>query len=104
MDSYILVIAQASTSADNADKFGQVEHEFARACRTEPGCLSYEVFRSVERPERYVSVEKYADQEAFAAHRASEHFRDIGLGQLMPLAESIDVQLFEGPRPAPRPE
>jgi hypothetical protein len=45
--------------------------------------------------------EKYADEAAFAAHRASDHFREIGLGKLMPMAVVRDVQLFSAPAPVP---
>ncbi|MCX5208570.1 antibiotic biosynthesis monooxygenase [Kitasatospora sp. NBC_00240] len=79
MESHVLVVADVSCSPENAVEFGRILHEFAGACREEPGCLSYEVFRSEESPQRYVSIEKYADAAAFAAHRDSDHFREIGL-------------------------
>ncbi|WP_405897903.1 antibiotic biosynthesis monooxygenase [Streptomyces sp. NBC_00727] len=95
MDSHVLVVADVSCKPEDAEEFGQVLHEFAAACRAEPGCLSYEVFRSEDSPERYVSLEKYADAAAFAAHRDSDHFREIGLARLMPLATARDVQLYD---------
>ncbi|GHH65006.1 hypothetical protein GCM10018781_16700 [Kitasatospora indigofera] len=101
MDSHVLVIADVSCSPENAGEFGQVLHEFAAACRAEPGCLSYEVFRSEESPERYVSIERYADAAAFAAHRESGHFREIGLARLMPLTTARDVQMYDPPREVP---
>ena len=43
--------------------------------RDEPGCLRFDV-SSVEGDEhRFVLYELYADAEAFAAHKASPHFR-----------------------------
>ncbi|MBP0451062.1 antibiotic biosynthesis monooxygenase [Kitasatospora sp. RG8] len=101
MDSHVLVIADTSSSPENAEEFGRVLQKFARACRTEPGCLSYEVFRSLDQPERCVSIEKYADAEAFAAHRASAHFRDIGLGEVVPLVVARDVRMYDAPRDIP---
>ncbi|MFF1868547.1 putative quinol monooxygenase [Kitasatospora herbaricolor] len=101
MDSHVLVVADVSCSPENAVEFGRVLHEFAAACRAEPGCLSYEVFRSEESPERYVSIEKYADPAAFAAHRGSGHFREIGLARLMPLTTARDVRLYDAPREVP---
>lgn len=38
---------------------------------------------------------------AFDAHCASAHFARIGIGQVMPLIESRDVQMFSGPNPIP---
>jgi quinol monooxygenase YgiN len=94
MDPHVLVVADVSSSPENAERFGPALQELAQACRTEPGCLSYDVFQSVEQPERYVSIEKYTDAAAFAAHRDSDHFREIGLAKVMPLVVRRDVQMY----------
>ncbi|MEZ0095331.1 putative quinol monooxygenase [Streptacidiphilus sp. EB129] len=101
MDSHVLVVADTSSRPENAEEFGRILQKFAQACRTEPGCLSYEVFRSLDQPERCVSIEKYADREAFAAHRASAHFRDIGLGEVMPLVVARDIRMYDAPQDVP---
>lgn len=101
MDSPVLVVADVSCSPENAVEFGQVLREFAAACREEPGCLSYDVFRSEDSPERYVSIEKYVDSAAFAAHRDSDHFRETGLARLMPLTTARDVRAYDQPREIP---
>ena len=98
MDSHVLIVADTSSSPENAEEFGRVLRNFAEHCRAEPGCLSYEIFQSVDRPGRFVSIEKYADAEAFAAHRASAHFREIGVGQVMPLLVERDVQMYGPPQ------
>jgi quinol monooxygenase YgiN len=97
----VLLTADTSSSPENADELGRVLRKFAQACRAEPGCLSYEVFRSVDQPERYMSIEKYVDGEAFAAHRASAHFREIGLGEVVPLVVARDIRMYDGPRDVP---
>ena len=50
----------------------------------EPGCLLYTLNRG-DAPDTYVFMERYADEEATKAHRASEHFRTLGreMGQYM---------------------
>ncbi|MFG1793240.1 putative quinol monooxygenase [Nocardia sp. NPDC049149] len=104
MESYLFVIADTSTSPENAEKFGELLQTFAEASRTEPGCLAYDIFRSVEQPERFISIEKYVDDAAFAAHRSSDHMRELGLEQLIPMLTARDVQMFTGPNPvAPTP-
>src|SRR5690606_12553936 len=37
-------------------------------CRAEPGCLQYEVFRSLEFPNQFALLEAWADQESYDAH------------------------------------
>ncbi|NUR58392.1 MAG: antibiotic biosynthesis monooxygenase [Catenulispora sp.] len=101
MDSHVLVIADTSSSPENADEFGRVLERFAQACRAEQGCLSYEIFRSPTQPERFVSIERYADVDAFTAHRASTHFKEIGLGEVMPLLVSRDIRMYGAPIEVP---
>lgn len=101
MESNVLVVADVTCSPENAVELSRVLHEFAAACREEPGCVSYDVFRSEGTPERYVSIEKYVDSAAFVAHRDSDHFREIGLARLMPLAIARDVRMSDQPREVP---
>ncbi|GCD96921.1 putative quinol monooxygenase [Embleya hyalina] len=101
MDSYVLVVADVSCDPKDVDAFGRVMREFAAACREEPGCLSYEIFRSEDVPERFVFLEKYVDSAAFAAHRACDHYRDIGLARLLPLITAHDVRMYDRPREVP---
>lgn len=97
----MLVVAHVSCNPEDTEEFGRILQELAAACREEPGCLSYEVFHSAERPGRYVSIETYADTEAFAAHRGSVHFREIGMARLMPLVAERDVRMYDRPREIP---
>ena len=42
--------------------------EHVRRSRTEPGCISHEVSRDVEQPDRFVFVERWSDMAALQAH------------------------------------
>lgn len=56
----------------------------------EPGCLSYELWRSEEARE-FVFVERYAGEAAAQAHVKSDHYRRIGrqMGELMDGAPTV---------------
>jgi quinol monooxygenase YgiN len=43
----------------------------------EPGCLLYTLNRGDD-PQTYVFMERYRDEDAVKAHRATEHFRTFG--------------------------
>src|SRR5207247_6762667 len=101
MPWYLLVVAAVACRPEDAARLDVALPELAAACRDEPGCLSYDLYRSVDKPERYVSIEKYADNAAFAAHRASQHFADLGANKVMPLLTSRDVQVCTNPELAP---
>jgi autoinducer 2-degrading protein len=53
--------------------------------RAEPGCLQYDAHRDPGDPNAFFLFERYADEEAFAAHGASAHFKEFVLGQALPL-------------------
>lgn len=46
----------------------------AKHSRTEETCLKWEWSRHVSEPNQFAIYELYTDAEAFAAHKASEHF------------------------------
>lgn len=94
MDAHVLVVAEMTCKPEDAEEFARVLGEFGAVCRTEDGCLSFEVLRSEGVPERFVSIERYVDAAAFAAHRASEHFREVGMGRVMPLTVAREVRLY----------
>jgi quinol monooxygenase YgiN len=43
----------------------------------EPGCLLYTLSKGDD-PVTYVFMERYANDEALAAHRGTDHFRSLG--------------------------
>ncbi|MDF1815273.1 MAG: putative quinol monooxygenase [Verrucomicrobiales bacterium] len=48
----------------------------AKHSRTEETCLKWEWSRHVSEPNQFAIYELYTDTEAFAAHKASEHFAE----------------------------
>jgi quinol monooxygenase YgiN len=71
----IFITARFSVRPEHADRWPQIADEFTRATRSEPGCLWFDWFRSVDDPTEYVLVEAFPDDTAGAAHLHSEHFR-----------------------------
>jgi quinol monooxygenase YgiN len=62
--------------------------------RREPGCRLYEVFRAAETPRTFLIFEKYDDEAALEAHRASEHFQRSGKNGIQPIAERREAALY----------
>lgn len=61
--------------------------------RREEGNLFYTVHQSNTEPRTFMLYEAYKDEAAVAAHRASEHFQAIALGQIIPVLENREVIL-----------
>lgn len=66
----------------------------------EPGCLGYEVFRSVDDPARLLLVERYRDAAAVEAHRATSHYQTLVVGRIIPLLQTRTVELLQVRSPA----
>ena len=82
-------------------KEGEEEHvrqlleEIVPLVRAEPGCLMYIAHRSAEDPRTFFLYEQYVDEAAVLAHRQTEHFQELVLGQAVPLLESRVRTAFE---------
>lgn len=75
----------------------QVLAELTQLSRREAGCVTYLTQQSKDDPRRFYIFERYRDQAALDAHRASEHFQRLAAGRLYKLTtgekriENFDV-------------
>ena len=70
----VTVVATLRAARGKADALAALLVEQAGVIRkTEPGCIVYRVHRSTSDPDAFLFYEIYADDAAFAAHRASPH-------------------------------
>lgn len=58
-----VVVQFTAESAARADELVSGLAERSQAVQKEPGCIQFEVFRSVLRPERYALIELWESQE-----------------------------------------
>ena len=71
-----------------ADAVAELLRQLRPLSLAEPGCLQYDVLRDPDDPAGFFLYERYTDDEAFAAHQASDHFQELVLGEALPrLAE-----------------
>ena len=64
------------------EKFRQTYVTLCPEVRKEPGCIEYEMHQSLERPDNFVMLERWADEEALATHFALLQTRGLGLDNL----------------------
>jgi quinol monooxygenase YgiN len=74
----ILIVVRQPVRAKYADQFPELVADFTDATRAEPGCISFDWYRSTDDPNLYMLVELFRDEEAGKAHVESEHFRAAG--------------------------
>jgi quinol monooxygenase YgiN len=63
--------------------------------RQEAGNLVYQAYRDPEVPGVFHLFEIYQDEEAYAAHGASEHFATYGHGQAIPVLAKRERAFYE---------
>jgi quinol monooxygenase YgiN len=89
-----VVIAQYRAREGEAERVAAALAEMVAPTRSEPGNLDYQVFRDPKDPSLFVLFERYADEEAFDAHRATPHFGTWLAGVALPaLADRIRLDL-----------
>lgn len=72
------IVATIKVKPGMEKEFEAVAKELvAKVNANEPGCKLYALHHG-EAPNTYVFMERYADQAAVEAHRASDHFKTLG--------------------------
>ena len=79
-----VVIAQYRAQAGETDRVEEALRKMVAPTRAEPGNLDYQVFRDPSDRSLFVLFERYADSDAFEAHRATPHFATYLAGIVLP--------------------
>ncbi|MGV7207618.1 putative quinol monooxygenase [Oxalobacteraceae bacterium A2-2] len=95
----VTVVAQWQTTSIALPEVLGLLAELRPRSLAEPGCLSYEVYRSVETPASVLLVERYRDEAALEQHRQSEHYQTLVMARALPLLTARKVE-FLRPRNA----
>ncbi len=91
----ISAVARLKVKEGQEQEFEALALEMANAVNAnEEGCELYEVHRGDD-PQTYVFIERYQDEAAVEAHRASDHFKSIGARMGAHMAGRPDVQSFQ---------
>ena len=63
--------------------------------RAEDGNVFYQAYQDAAEPSVFRLFEIYADEEAYAAHGASTHFKEFALEQAIPVLADRERAFFE---------
>lgn len=80
---------------DDADEIEAIARELRDASRREPGVVSFDVGRSLEKPGVFAFWEVYRDDASLEAHTQSEHFKRLVIGRIRPLAKDRNFEKVE---------
>ncbi|MDA0090116.1 antibiotic biosynthesis monooxygenase [Brachyspira hyodysenteriae] len=90
----IKIVAKNTVSSENKSKFIEIANELIIKSRKENGCISYNLYESVDG--KYLTfIEEWKDEKAIENHNNSEHFKAIvpKLGELT--SADMDVTLYK---------
>ena len=91
----IAIIAHLPVAEGKESEFERVMGELAQKVRDgEPGCTLYQLHKNKKSGE-YVMIERYADQDALAAHGQTEHFKEYFPKLGACLSARPDIQIFD---------
>jgi quinol monooxygenase YgiN len=81
----LLVVAQWETKQGQADRVADILRRFVSRAQGEPGVKLFLISRGKDNPAQFLFYELFADDAAFAAHQASDHFKTLIAGEALPL-------------------
>jgi quinol monooxygenase YgiN len=73
----IVVVGRVTSDGEKRDELVRVAQAVAGASREEQGCNGYRFYEDTERPNHFVFVEEWADQEALERHFATSHIAEF---------------------------
>ncbi len=90
------VVAKLKIAAGKEGEFETLAKDLmAKVKANEPGCLTYQLYKSRKEADTYVFLEQYASKEALEAHGKSDYFKAAGPKLGAVLGGAPDVQYFD---------
>ena len=89
---FYVVVAEFVVIEEHVDAFVALMTRHAELSRAEPGCAAFEVNQDVADSRKFLLFERYRDEFAYQAHRATEYygrFREIAPSMLVPYRADI---------------
>jgi quinol monooxygenase YgiN len=81
----LLVVANWEAKEGEAERVADILRRFLPAAQGEPGVKLFLIGRGRDNPAQFLFYELFADEAAFAAHQASQHFKTLIAGEALPL-------------------
>jgi quinol monooxygenase YgiN len=91
----VQLIARHTIETGHEQEVFKLLDGFIEMARAEPGNLAFDAYRKVGDDCSYVLLERYASREALAAHRTSQHFTGVLMGEIVPLLSSRTVEEYD---------
>jgi quinol monooxygenase YgiN len=89
----IYIVAKSVIKNECRDEYIKAAKELVAKSQKEAGCIAYNLYEGVNKPNILTFIEQWRDQAALAAHSQSEHYKAI-VPKLADMREKGEVQLY----------
>lgn len=96
----ITAVARWQPAPDTLDELLSIIAELRLKSLAEAGCLSYEVFQTLDTPPGILLLERYRDEAALDEHRRSAHYQALVVKRVLPLLAERRVDFLQTWNPA----
>jgi quinol monooxygenase YgiN len=94
MTVVIILTATITAKLGKRDELISKSQDLIKSTRSEPGCISYDLYASTENDDALVMIEQYENKEALDAHMQSDHFKAFCGATADILAEEMGVDIY----------
>jgi quinol monooxygenase YgiN len=92
----MIIVTGSAVAREGADaEMLKISLEHVLRSRTEPGCISHELSRDLEQPNRFVFVERWADMAALQVHFRVEASRQFGKHLAQLSDGTLEMKLYQ---------
>jgi quinol monooxygenase YgiN len=90
------IVAKLKIQDGKQSEFEKVAKDLmAKVKANEPGCLTYQLYKTKGSADEYIFMEQYASADALAAHGQTEYFKAAGPKLGAVLAGRPEIQQYE---------
>lgn len=90
----IIVEAKIRAKNGNRDKIISKSEDLIKSTRLESGCISYNLYASVEDDDILIMFEKWENMDILNKHMKTEHFKAFGDAIEEFLAENMNINIY----------
>ncbi len=90
----IIVTATITAKPAKRDEIISKSHDLIKFTHLEPGCISYDLYASIEDEDVLIMLEQWENREVLEAHMKTEHFKMFGILIEEFVAKKIDIAIY----------
>jgi quinol monooxygenase YgiN len=94
MTVVIIVTATITAKPGKRDELISKSQDLIKSTRSEPGCISYNLYASTENEDALVMIEQWENKEVLDTHMQTDHFKAFGVAIGDILAGELCIDLY----------